>query len=434
MTSRDVSHPHLPTSLCVVLVVICLACSCTTFTIPYQEVGPDLEVAEAMEAFALPEVAVDTPESIFEGDRWANRAADLIASAQRSVIATVFLGSWSPQSAIVLDALAAKARQGIPVYLIFDSISNLEYTASSEKMRSLHSLRQDGVHVLEFNPFTGERILMLGGLMLREHRKFLIIDTKVVALGGMNFNYVSLNDSSLPDGQRDSMHVFQSEQLAHLLSQNFVQFWNDNSWDEVQLATLVDDQQRPVVGKGVSRAWVADQFGRNESVKAMFLGLFDAADREITLLPFLPFLDKTMQDSVRRAVGRGVVVKMLVPWDMRVENRLAVQYAALDLIDMGIELYREVEPREGYSYPLLHEKLMVVDDDYVMVGSSNYNYRSMNLSNELSVVVENRSFADMAKSHLEQLFAQSRRITRQEALGWRRLEVLPNYLFTFVGG
>lgn len=413
--------------------ILVVSISCSTLPIPYQTFGEDLAMADAMEAYRLPMVSVDEPEIYYRGEQWAVRAAELIRSAKHSIATTVFLASWSPQSAIVLEELAAKARSGIPVYLIFDSISYLEYTASSEKMKSLNKLRADGVRMLEFNPFTGERILLLHNLMLREHRKFLIVDSEIVALGGMNYNYVSLNDSSSSEGQRDSMYVFRSHELAKLLIENFVEFWNASTWDEVALDTLLVNRST-VQPEVQHRAWVADQYHTNETVKAMFLALFDAADREILLLPFLPFLDKVMKDSVKRAVDRGVVVKMLVPWDMRTENRLAVEYAALDLLELGIELYREPEPQGDYRYPLLHEKLVVVDDRYVMVGSSNYNYRSMNLSNELSVVVESTSLNRLSREHLNELFIDAHRITVEEARSWRKLEVLPNYWFTFVGG
>lgn len=405
--------------------------SCASLPPPYTGEGLRLTVQEALDSYGLPKVTVDFPESYFEGDQWGKRAAELIYSAKESIISTVFLGSYSPQSAIVLDALSERAREGLAVYLIIDSISNLEYTASSEQMKSLHRMRIDGVHLLEFNPFTGERILMLQNLLLREHRKFLIIDGTITALGGMNYNYVSLHDSQNPNGQRDSMYVFNSPSLSQLLLSNFIQFWNEQSWDTISYDMLDEKETAEELDHN---AWVADQFNKNESVKHMFNALIDAADHEIVMLPFLPFLDKNMSESIKRAIDRGVSVKMLVPWDMRKENRMAVQYAALDLLDLGVELYREHEPAKDYSYPLLHEKLMVVDYVYTMVGSSNYNFRSMNLSNELSIVVESEQLNQQSRAHLSELFSHSRKITREEALTWRRIEVLPNYWFTFIGG
>jgi len=421
-----------------------LLISCTTTPRPYGT-GQDwpahtLSVAEALSLWELPEVAVDEPTPIYRGEQWKATAVEMIGEARESVIATVFLGSLCEETAPVYQMLIAKAQAGLEVYLVFDSISNLEYTASSEKMKSLHMLRQYGIHVLEFNPFSGERILMLDHLLYREHRKFLIVDGKTVALGGMNLNFVSVNDSSSADGQRDSMYVFHSTGLAGLLTRDFVEFWRANSWEPIdipvkdELSGSLAEASPPPVEPNRNRAWVADQYGSYRNVENMYCALFDAAQKEVLILPFLPFLGSNMKESVRRAVQRGVTVRMLLPWDMRVENRLAVEYAALDLIDLGIQLYREPAPHEGQMYPLLHEKLVIVDDGFTMVGSANFNYRSMNLSYELGVVVQSLELNRRSREHFQELSRNAERISREMAISWRKFTVLPNYWFTFIGG
>ena len=423
-------------SRCLLFLLCILAfTSCTTLNRPYGNdiEGYDLSVDEALTSWDIPQVLVDEPEVYYRGEQWAKSAVQLIEEAEKSVVTTVFLGSWSPETAPVFEALMTKARSGVAVYVVIDSISSLEYTASSLKMKSLQMLRAHGVHLLEYNAFSGERVLMLGHLFLREHRKFLLIDGKEIALGGMNFNYVSLKDSSSPDGQRDAMYVFRSPQLAGRIAREFVDYWNENSWDPLTIDMLMESEPQDS-SKNTLRAWVANQYGQNRVVSHMYTAMLDAADKEILLLPLMPYLDTDMKDSVRKAVDRGVTVRMLIPWDMRDVNRKSVQYTAVDLLDLGVELYREREPAEGVSITLLHEKLMIVDDRYTLVGSANFNFRSMELANELCVVVESEELNQRSRLHFNGLLDEAERITREEAETWRTWDVLPVYWFSFIGG
>ena len=382
----------------------------------------------------LPQVMVNHPEVYYDGASWSKRAVELIGQAQESVVAIVFLGSWSPQTAPIYEALIAKARAGLPVYVVIDASSSFEYTASSLKMKSLQLLRDHGVRFLEYNPLTAQRMFMLPKLLLREHRKYLVVDGKTVALGGMNFNYASLQDSTHPEGQRDSMYVFESPQLGALLLDGFVDFWNDNSWDYLESGELSPAVASAPASEGMMQAWVADQLAGGDEIARMFTVMFDAARDEVLLLPMMPFLSNEMRESVRDAVHRGVVVRMLLPYDMRDANREPVEYAALDLLDLGIELYREREPEEGVEIPLLHEKLMVVDNLYAVIGSANYNLRSMRLANEISLVVESREFVTQLRTHFNELLQGAQLVTREEALSWRNLETIPTYLYLYIGG
>lgn len=430
--------PMMPGAFHWLIALVCLisvTLGCTTTGPSYRkELGVAPTVPQALEDWGLPQVLVNDPEVYYNGADWSRRAVELIGQARESVVAIVFLGSWSPQTVPVYQALLAKAREGLPVYFVIDASSSFEYTASSLKMKSLQLLRDHGVHFLEYNPLSMERIFMLPKLLLREHRKYLVIDGVTVALGGMNLNYASLQDSSHPEGQRDSMYVFQSPPLATLLLKSFVDFWNDNSWEHLELSTLSRASAQEPLPEGIMRAWVADQQAGGDEIARMFTAMFDAAQKEVLLLPMLPFLSKEMKESVRAAVQRGVVVRMLLPYDMRDANREPVEYAALDLLNLGIELYREQKPPEGFGLSLLHEKLMIVDNSYVIIGSANYNLRSLHLASEISLVVEDMAFSARLRAHFEDLMVDAQLVTREEALRWRRTEAILTYLYLFIGG
>ena len=77
---------------------------------------------------------------------------------------------------------------------------------------------------------------------------------------------------------------------------------------------------------------------------------------------------------------------------------------------------------------------MIVDKSYAIIGSANFNLRSMRLANELSLVVEGEEFTSRLRAHLEMLMQDAQLVTREEASDWRNLETIPTYLYLYFGG
>ena len=80
-------------------------------------------------------------------------------------------------------------------------------------------------------------------------------------------------------------------------------------------------------------------------------------------------------------------------------------------------------------------KMMVVDDRYVVIGSSNFNYRSMTLSHEIALVVDSPSFARKAKEAAKESAGQGVVLTEEEAeKAKKEYGNYFAYLFSYFGG
>jgi cardiolipin synthase len=123
---------------------------------------------------------------------------------------------------------------------------------------------------------------------------------------------------------------------------------------------------------------------------------------------------------------------MIIPFDRRATNRKGIEYMTKDLLDMGIDLRIERESAE--TQRLLHEKLIIVDERYVMIGSTNINYRSMNLAYENSLVIDSPELAQQLKLHFEQLYEKTIPITEEMADRWHTLRNWPRFITAFFGG
>ena len=122
---------------------------------------------------------------------------------------------------------------------------------------------------------------------------------------------------------------------------------------------------------------------------------------------FVP--DPEAVESLVQAVQRGVRVQIVLPGphiDQKSVRR-ASQLSWGKLMDAGVEIYE-------YQPTMAHTKLLIVDDLFVSVGSSNLDYRSLRTNAEANLNILDAPFAAQQKRIFEQDLAKSRRISREE--------------------
>lgn len=392
------------------------------------ELDPSLTVGQKLEAEGFPLVHISRPEVYYDGARWAEKLEAMVSGAKEYIIYTVFLGSRCEQSERIIALLEEKARSGVPVYLVYDGSGSFDMTESRYHLRPLSDLADSGIHLLEYHPFSVKRLVNLWNFIQREHRKFLVVDGVEVAIGGMNLNYISLGPLDA-GGQRDTMYAFRSAEMAALLVDEFIDYWNSQSWEAVGPALF----PKKARGEGEDLpAYYANQYNDDLKMPRLFGILINSAKKSIDSLPFLPYSDKTMLGVLSDAVKRGVDFRMVVPFDPRPMPRKATTYMLGDLVRTGVEVRMENPTKEARG--LLHEKLLVADARYVCFGSSNFNFRSMALSNEIMLVLDDPDFAAEVLDHYNSLVEDTYVITQEEADGLRKPSNLLNYLFGFFGG
>ena len=375
-------------------------------------------------------VSFDYPEMYFDASLFLERYIELIEGAEDYVIITTFLGSSCDGLEELYDAIAGKAASGVPVYMIIDGVSSYDMTASSSFMTPLYFLRESGVHLIEYNPLSVFNLVNPSTLLIREHRKLVVIDGQWAVLGGMNMNYISMGADNI-DLQRDSMYVFNSPSLASCLVDEFVSIWNESSVEKIDR----NDFAVKEAGEGEITGYLFNQGpGGHADMASMYSSLFSSAREEIVLLPYLAFFDDNMYESLEAAQARGVEVTMYLPIDSRDYVQGALFHDYHNLVEAGFNVYIEYAGEEtGLS--LLHQKLAVVDGRYTVIGSSNINYRSMTLSHEIALVVDSEEFADASLDQVEDIKKNMAPLDEETALRLKEEKgSWPMYLFSYFGG
>ena len=442
-------------SLCLLFIASLLAIlvvSCSTVSAGSRVSGlgmmnevsqdPSLELGEKLDILGYERIEMTFPTVYNDGSQWKDRLVRMLEDTQDYFICTVFLGSECDLNQDVFDTMKAKAQAGVDVYVVIDSSSALDMTKSRYHMRTLYDLRDYGVHLFEYNRMSANRIPWVFNLFYREHRKFFVSDGVHVAVGGMNMNYISM--SSIEDGgDRDAMYVFDSPSCAKKLTDDFVEFWNRYSWEEIsslgldsgvlETDAVADNAVEDGSNEGaLISGWIANQTNGGE-IAPMYGAVMAQAKEEILMLPFLPTLDSDMYAAVEACTSNGVKFEMILRNDDRASLLNASKYATKDLLDAGVEVWME-DPSAYTNGSLLHEKLVIVDERYVICGSSNFNYRSLHISSEITLVIDSPELAMQLKEHYLEIQDYSNQVSYEQASKWHTLLRKLYFIINYFGG
>ena len=307
-------------------------------------------------------------------------------------------------------ALEAAARRGVRVHIVLDAIGSKKMSSDDEKR-----LKAAGVQIRWINPLVSFQIEEVN---YRTHRKALVVDGDVAFVGGMGIADQWARDEKDVPMWRDTMveiHGPAVDDVEAAFNQNWIVVAGE-------VEPVVEPASAPASGPGRTIVvWSSPQTGANE-LKILYLLAIAAARHSIDIeSPYL-IVDESSRWSLEEARRRGVRVRMLVEGDKT--DAKSVKYASRSdyewMLEDGIEIAE-------YQPTMLHTKAIVVDGVLSIVGSANFDNRSLELNDELNVAVFDRGLAarltqdfdaDLKKSKLLDLETWRSRPFPERAREW----------------
>ncbi len=292
-------------------------------------------------------------------------------------------------------ALAERAQAGVKVHLLVDWLG-------SDKMDGgdIAKMKNAGVEVEKYNPLTWYSMSRLNN---RTHRKLLIVDGHIGFTGGVGISDKWRGNAQDPDHWRDTHFRVEGPVVAQMQS-----VFMDN-WIKVTGKVLHSDEYFPAMDSlGPIRAQIFSSApaGGNESMELMYLLAITSAERSIELSSAYFVPDDLSIKSLVSALKRGVKVQIITPGP-HIDNasvRGASRSRWGDLLSAGAEMYE-------YQPTMYHCKVMIVDDIFTTVGSTNFDPRSFGLNAEANLNIYDTDFAiAQDKIFLDDL-AHSKRLT-----------------------
>ncbi len=409
-------------STILILVLIFIVSGCASYG-KLERIEEDYPDASAFFAAKnIPSYPGETADLYFNGKQWYERSLELIENAEDYILIHSFLTTEHQHARDVFDALKRKQDEGVRVYLLFDSASYYRaYPNTPVPIRAaIPYVEELELPYTEYNPIRGRRVPTLLKLFDRDHRKFWIVDGKVVVCGGQNIDYDNLR---FPEegGLIDAMIEVESPGFTNEMTDSFIQSWNRYAIDKIHKE---DFQNRSEADKYNILVFNQGPSG-GEKVTKMFDGFFTFAEEELWMVQCYTYVTPSLLDKIEYAVDRGVKVNFIIS-DNHIGTRFdrASHYSVKSLLKAGATVYFHDSPTGS----LLHYKLMLADGKLASIGSANYNFRSQTTSRELSVVIDDPATLDKVQNDLEKLLESCREISYEEAETYQGFEYLMNYI------
>jgi cardiolipin synthase A/B len=347
---------------------------------------------------------------LLNGDQAYPEMLQAIDQAQISINLSTYIFDNDRMGRRFLRSLQRAVERGVEVRVLIDDVG-ARYTLPP----ITGSLRRAGVPVARFL-----RTLIPGRMPyanLRNHRKILVADGRVGFTGGMNIREGHVLNLQPPPRHpvRDLHFRIEGPVLMHL-QETFADDWAFSTGEVLDGERWFPPPAGMIRGSTIARG-VSDGPDEDfDKLRMTLLGALAAAQSSVRVVTpyFLP--DAALITSLNVAAMRGVTVDVLLP---ERNNLRLIQWASTaqlwQILQRGCRVWLTPPPFD-------HSKLMVVDRTWVLLGSANWDPRSLRLNFEFNVECYDPALGGSLDEHVEEKCRAARPITLAE-VDARRLPI-----------
>ena len=316
-----------------------------------------------------------------------------IAQAREYIHLQYFIIENDTTGRRLIELLQRKAREGVQVRVLYDYVGSFYM-----RPRVLKQMRAAGIDVHPFMELTFTQFFFR--LNWRNHRKIVVIDGKVGYVGGMNIadRYVIGTSRELP--WRDTHLRIQGEAVA-ALQYSFAIDWDFTTRElltappkhfDVQPGHLVQ-----MVSSGPTSRW--------NNISMVFLKAITLAKHSIYIQTpyFLP--SDSLLKAMQSAALAGIDVRLMIPRRPdSVMLKLATGSYIKECMLAGVKVF-------FYESGMMHAKVVIIDDEFVTTGSTNFDFRSFEHNFEFNALVYSKEFNSKMKAVFEDDLTQCTRLS-----------------------
>lgn len=343
------------------------------------------------------------------GDEFFPAMLAAVKGAEFTINFTTYIWEDGEVSRAFFEALTERARAGVQVRVLVDGIAGRSVSGED-----IAKFRAAGGKWVQFQP---PRFGKLTRVHKRTHRRALVVDGRIGFTGGAAVMDKWLGDAQDPDHWRDCM-VEVGGQIALSLQSAFSQLWAHVTGEllmgDVFYPPKFSERTPDVEGEPIRRHInvISSPSAEAHPMRHVFWYSIRAANRfvYITNPYFVP--DNILKQVLVDRARAGVDVRVLVPND-HIDLK-PIRYASQshydDLLAAGVRIFE-------YQPTMLHQKLLVADGVWSLVGSVNMDVRSKELNQENTLGLVDEGFAaEMERTFIEDI-SRAKEVQLSE---WRR--------------
>lgn len=344
-------------------------------TLNDAELSPDKTTLPLKRLFRVPMLDGNDTELLINGHETFNAILNTVRTARHTVCVQFYTFRDDALGQCFADVLCQKAAEGVRIYLLYDEIGS-----GGLDKKFIKQMTDVGIEVSRFNPL---KLRNRTNINFRNHRKLVIIDDHITFVGGHNVGIEYLGKDPEIGHWRDThMRVSGPVSLAFQLS--FSEDWMWATGDAPQLRW----EQPQIMGKRKVMCINPSPADYYDSGSLFFTHMINTAKERCWIVSpyFVP--DQNVYAALQLAGLRGVDVRIILPgvsdnWMVAQANR---SYVA-SLQKAQVQFYT-------YEPGFLHQKVMLVDDEWSCVSSANLDNRSLRINFEIGALIKDKEFAD----------------------------------------
>lgn len=323
-------------------------------------------------------------------------------------------------ASLLFTELEKKVRQGVKVRAMFDAFGNWSNNRPLKK-KHLKALKEKGIDIVKYDPLN---FPFISDVMCRDHRKIVIIDGHTAYTGGMNVADYYIE--GLPGiGPWRDMHMRIEGPAVDELHRIFLTMWENatdeeivaEKWPNDELHQMMDSTQA-LLHEDVTIG-IVDRVPKKlpKLMREAYARAIDEADEKIELINpyFVP--TRTVRRALKRAAKRGVDLQVMISTKSDIAfTPDASFHVARQLHKCGATIYQ-------FDGGFHHSKVMMVDDLFCTVGSTNLNSRSLRYDYEVNAFIFNQGVTGELSELFDDDKQQSSIMTDEnwkERSRWRR--------------
>lgn len=363
-----------------------------------------------------PLIAGNDTELLFDGEETFKAIFEAVESAKSHINLEYFIfENIQYKETSLQEVLIKKRAEGVAVNVIYDAFGSV-YTDKA----FFENLKKAGVKLTEFHSIDLENIYDINH---RDHRKMLIVDGKVAIVGGVNLS-ITYQSKSMSGASGASKEPKNAEEAywrdtdllikgpaVVALQKLFLEHWDTNQ--PIDQQGFFPEQEK--AGKEFIHVIGSSPKDDKHYFYATLVAAISNAAKKIVMsyAYFVPTQDQ--KKVLIEASKRGATVELILPGFTDSTLSLNVQRSHYgDLLEEGIQIYE-------MNTEVLHAKTISVDGVWSVVGSSNFDYRSATLNEEVDVVVLGKKTANQ----LDLKFAKDKKKAKKIDLKeWRNRPLL----------
>jgi cardiolipin synthase len=323
-----------------------------------------------------------------------------IECAKKSISLASYIFDNDQSGIQFVDALARAVRRGVAVRVLIDA-AGTRYSWPPVT----HKLKRNQIPFAKFLPSSLFAPWRVATINLRNHRKILVVDGQSAFTGGMNIRHGNVLRAN-PQSPVQDLHFRATGPVVTRLQEAFA-----NDWAFTTGEILDDDTWFPEskeCGNVIARIITDGPDADYDKLRWTLLAALAEAQTSVQILTpyFLP--DNALVTALNLAALRAVRVDIILPAQ---SNLPFVHWASRamwwQVLERGCRVWLTPPPFD-------HSKLMIVDGHWVLLGSANWDARSLRLNFELNVECYGRSFADEMAKVIEKKLHGAREVTLAE--------------------